>query len=46
MLQARDSSSGCGAITINLDWAVKEGAFTDTAFFLRDRKVEGHLNYL
>jgi hypothetical protein len=46
MLQARDSSSGCGAISINLDRAVKDGAFRDIAFLVREIRVERDLNYV
>jgi len=34
-------------MTISLDWAVKNGASKDMAYFLlRDIRVERHLNYL
>jgi len=33
-------------MTISLDWAVKNGAFRDMAFLLRDMRVEKNLNYL
>jgi hypothetical protein len=46
ILQARDSSSGCGAISIDLDWAVKDGTFRDMAFLLRDMNVEKQPNYI